>query len=353
MNDEPKRFLITGATGLLGSHLVEQLREAGKPVRAMVRPGSDSRFLRELGAEVVEGDLHDPASVHKAAEKVQTVIHAAAKVSDWGPWKEFEKEAVTSTRNVTEACRAQGVDRLLHVSSVSVYGHPKVGPTEGITESAPVGQGFWMWDYYPRAKLIAENLAREFPRTIVVRPSWIYGPRDRVTIPRVIPALLERRVPILGDGKNYLNIIYAGDVARGIVLAAENPNSVGETYNLCSVGEVTQLDMVNALTDALGLPRVTRHVPYFLALRFAWVQEAMAKLLGRAKPPRITRRAIYLIGRPTQYRIDKAVQQLGWKPEVGIQEGVQRTLAWFTSLPEYRHLQINVPILPNVSRATG
>ena len=200
-----------------------------------------------------------------------------------------------------------------------------------------------MWDYYPQAKLLAEQIAKEYPATTVVRPSWLYGPRDRISMPRVIPALLERRAPIIGSGENYLNIIYAGDVAAGTILAANHPNSVGQAFNLCSEGEVTQADMLNTLTDALALPRITKHVPYGLAIRFAFMQECIARLLRRAKPPTITRRAIYLIGRSTQYSTQKARMQLGWTPRVDIHEGIRRTLEWFVALPENRHLTIKAP----------
>ncbi|HZZ82369.1 MAG TPA: NAD-dependent epimerase/dehydratase family protein [Gemmataceae bacterium] len=349
--------LVTGATGQLGSHIVEQLRGAGETVRVLVRPGRDQAFLRSLGAEIMEGDLRDPAAVGTAVKGASVVYHCAAKVSDWGAWRDFEEEAVTATRNLLAACMLTKVTRLLHVSSISVYGHPRPPspPTplpegEGskwkITEDAPLGQGFWTWDYYPRAKLLAEEIAREFPATTVVRPSWIYGPRDRVTIPRVIPALLERRVPIIGAGDNYLNIIYAGDVARGAILAANHPGAAGQSYNLCSEGEVTQKGLLDALTDALSLPRITKHVPYWAAIRFAFVKELFARMMFSSKPPTVTRRAIYLIGRSTQYSTEKAKTQLGWKPEIDIREGVRRTLEWFVSLPENRHIAIKAPVLP-------
>ena len=338
--------LVTGATGQLGSHIVEQLRAAGESVRVLVRPGRDLTFLRQQGAEIVEGDLHDADAVKRAAQGATIVYHSAAKVSDWGPWSEFEKEAVTSTRNVVEACQSAGVSRLLHVSSISVYGHPKVAGGAKITEETPLGQGFWMWDYYPRAKLIAEQIAREYSATTTIRPSWLYGPRDRITIPRVIPALMQQKAPIIGSGENYLNIIYAGDVAAGIILAANHPDAIGQAYNMCSEGEVKQKDLLNALTDALSLPRVTKHVPYGLAIRYAFVLEAIAKLLRRSKPPTITRRAIYLIGRSTQYSTQKARAQLGWQPRVNIQEGIRRTLEWFVSLPENKHLSVKMPVVP-------
>ncbi len=337
--------LVTGATGQLGSHIVERLRAAGETVRVLVRSGRDLAFLHKQGVEIVEGDLRDPAAVGKAVKDATIVYHAAAKVSDWGAWKDFEDEAVTSTRNIVTACTLAKVQRLLHVSSISVYGHPKLTGDDKINEDTPLGQGFWMWDNYPRAKLLAENIAREFPATTIARPSWLYGPRDRVTIPRVIPALLSKRVPIIGSGENFLNIIYAGDVARGIILAANHPSTVGQAYNLCSEGEVRQVDLLNALTDALSLPRVTKHLPYGLAIRWAFVLEACKRLMFSSKPPTITRRAIYLIGRSTRYSIEKAGAQLGWKPEVKIQDGVSRTLEWFITLAENRHITIKAPVI--------
>jgi nucleoside-diphosphate-sugar epimerase len=337
--------LVTGARGQLGSHLAEQLRGAGVPVRALVRPGKDTAFLRGLGVDLIEGDLRDPAAVRRAVAGVGVVYHCAARVSDWGPWSVFEAEAVTATRNLVDACKAADVGRLLHVSSISVYGHPKLRPGESITEEVPLGQRFWMWDYYPRAKLLAEQIAWEFPRVTVVRPSWLYGPRDRVTIPRIVPAVLARRVPILGSGDNLLNIIYAGDVAAGAILAANEKRALGQAYNLCSEGEVTQRDLLNAMTDALALPRVTKRLPYFIAMRFAFLEEAFARLLRRSTPPTITRRAVYLVGRSTRFSIAKAAAQLGWRPRTRVQDGVRRTLEWFFGLEENRHIPITLPAL--------
>ncbi|MBM3995682.1 MAG: NAD-dependent epimerase/dehydratase family protein [Planctomycetes bacterium] len=349
-----KISLVTGATGQLGSHIVEQLRLGGETVRVLVRAGRDLAFLQSQGVEIVEGDLHDPEAVKRAADGATIVYNAAAKVSDWGPWSEFEKEAVTSTTNVVNACKSAGVQRLLHVSSISVYGHPSVGPDERITEATPLGQNFWMWDYYPQAKLISENIVRDYADATIVRPSWLYGPRDRITIPRVIPALLAQRAPIIGDGQNYLNIIYAGDVAAGIILAANHPDAKGQAYNICSEGEVKQVDLLNALTDALSLPRVTSHVPYWLALQWAFLNELWKTIIFSSSPPTITRRAVYLIGRSTQYSTQKARTQLGWKPQVNIIEGIRRTLEWFVSLPENKHIQIKAPVLESTAPlATG
>jgi len=320
--------VVTGATGQLGSHIAEQLRAAGARVRALVRTPAKADFLRNQGVEIVEGDLRDPVAVRRLLEGADIVYNCAAQVSDWGPWSIFE-DSVASTKNLIDECRAAKVGRLLHVSTISIYGHPKIEPGKQITEDTAPGQKFWLWDYYPRSKLMAEQLVWEYPNVTVVRPSWIYGPRDRITLPRIVPALQQGRVRIIGSGTNLLNIIYVSDVAAGAILAANNPKAVGQAYNLCSEGEVTQKDMIDTLTDALGLPRLTKHIPFFLAMRTAFLFECIARVLRFKNPPRITRRAVYLIGRPTYYSIAKAKAQLGWAPRVKIEEGVRQSMAWY------------------------
>jgi 2-alkyl-3-oxoalkanoate reductase len=336
--------VVTGATGQLGSHIAEQLRAAGETVRALVRSPSKAKFLRSQGVDVVIGDVRDPAAVRQALAGADIVYHCAARVSDWGPWSAFE-ETVAGTRNLVDACRAERVSRLLHVSTISVYGHPRIAPGQQITEGTPLGQNFWVWDAYPRSKLLAEQCAWEYPDVTVVRPSWIYGPRDRITLPRIIPALRQGRVRIIGSGDNLLNIIYVSDVAAGAILAANHAGAKGQSYNLCSEGEVTQQAMIDAMTDALGLPRITKHIPFFLAMRSALVIEAIARLCRFKKPPRVTRRAIFLIGRPTHYSIAKARLQLAWSPQVKIDEGVRRSLEWY-----FDERGQTVPEIPAVAR---
>ena len=115
--------LVTGATGLLGSHVVEQLRQRGMPVRVLVRPGSDRTWLETQGVEFVEGDITDPPSLQRACEGVDAVYHSAAKVGDWGPWEEFQRITIDGTRNMLSAATTAGVRRFVHVSSISVFGY--------------------------------------------------------------------------------------------------------------------------------------------------------------------------------------------------------------------------------------
>ncbi len=323
-----KLNVVTGATGLLGSHIAEQLVARGERVRALVRPASDMAFLRRLGAEVVRGDLRDPDLVRRAVGGADVVYHCAARVGDFGSWGVFRAEVINTTRTVLDACRGAGVGRVLHVSSVAVYGHPRAS-ARTVTEDEPHGQRLRLWDYYCRAKIRAEELARRYgPGLTVVRPTWIYGPRDRNGLPRLLKALRGGWVSLLGSGDNPLNIVYAGDVAEGAIRAANSAEADGRAYHLCSEGDITQRQFLDTLTDALGLPHVRRRSPVWLAYCGGFFGEVIARLFQWDRAPYITRYSVSLVGRPARFSIAKARAELGWQPQVPALEGLRRALDW-------------------------
>jgi nucleoside-diphosphate-sugar epimerase len=321
--------VITGATGLLGSHIVENLRARGERVRALVRPTSDTTFLKQLGVELAFGDLNEPPSLPGIFAGADVVYHCAARVGDWGPWRVFQREIIDATSNLLDACRSAGVGRFLHVSSIIVYGHPQLRDA-CFTEDEPLGQNLRLWDYYCHAKIRAEELCRQYGGDLtIVRPSWIYGPRDRTTLPRILKALDAGRVAIIGSGDNLLNIIYAGDVAEGAIRAANHPQARGQAYNLSSEGEMTQADFLDLLTDELGRPRIRGHISYPLAYWGGFLSEVIGRLIRIRRPPHLTRYAVGLVGRSTGFSIAKAREQLDWQPRVGVRDGIRRTLEWY------------------------
>jgi nucleoside-diphosphate-sugar epimerase len=326
--------VVTGATGLLGSHVVEQLRAAGHRVRALVRPSADTTLLHQWGVECVPADLEDAASLPRALEGADVVYHCAARVGDWGPWPLFQRAIVEAVGNLLIACQQAEVGRVVHVSSINVYGRLPPRP-EGIGEDEPLGQKLWWWDYYCRAKIEAEALVCAYPRPwTILRPSWIYGPRDRNSFPRVVRALQERRVRIIGDGHNRLNIVYVADIADGVIRAGTTAGAAGRAYNLSSRGEVTQREFLDALTRELGLPPITGQISYQAAFTWGFLSEAWGRAVGWTTPPAVTRYAVALVGRATNYRIERAAQELGWSPRTPPLEGLSRTLQWYRPLLE-------------------
>jgi nucleoside-diphosphate-sugar epimerase len=330
---------LTGATGLLGSHIAEQLTARGERVRCLVRATSDARFLRSLGVELVTGDLAVPASVREVVRGADVVYHCAAKVGEWGPWSAYQAHVIDATANLLDACRAERVGRVLHVSSITVYGH--LPPRSGLfTEDEPLGQNLWVWDHYCRAKIRAEELCRQYPRPwTILRPSWMYGPRDRNTLPRLIKALQARRVRLIGDGNNLMNLIYVADVADAAIRAASHPAAVGEAYNLSSAGEITQRQFFDALTDLLALPRLQRRVRFRTAFWVGWLSELVGHAIRLQRPPHVTRYGVALFGRSTQFSVEKARDQLAWEPRVHAAEGLRRTLEWYRAVEEARRIE--------------
>ncbi|MCA1686805.1 MAG: NAD-dependent epimerase/dehydratase family protein, partial [Planctomycetia bacterium] len=324
--------LVTGATGMLGSHIAEKLVARGREVRALVRPGSDTQFLRSLGVALVEGDLTDPASCESVVRGVEVVYHSAAKVGDWGPWREFQASCIDATRNLAEASLAAGVSRFLHISSTSAYGHPAEGGPP-IVESAPMGQNMWIWDAYTRSKVESEKVvwglasARGLPLT-VIRPSWLYGERDRTTTARLVGRLRDRKVLLIGRGDNPLSAVYAGIVADAALLAAGDPGSAGEAYNITNQGPITQRAFFDLLADAAAAPRVVRKVPYRIAYAVAFAFEAKGRLLRQPRPPWVTRYATWLMGRHLEYSTEKARTRLGWAPALTYPDSIRRTVRW-------------------------
>jgi nucleoside-diphosphate-sugar epimerase len=331
--------LVTGATGLLGSHMTERLVARGDRVRALVRPTSDTRFLRQLGVDLVEGDLTDLASCRRAMDGVRVVYHSAAKVGDWGRWPEFQTGCLDATATLARAAAEARVKRFVHISSTSAYGHPTEGGPP-VDESAPLGQNLWpIWDYYTRSKVECERILWRMAdgdglRLSVIRPSWLYGERDRTTTARVVRRIRAGKVPVIGPGDNPLSAIYAGNVADAALLAAADPGSVGEAYNVTSMGPITQREWLDLFADACHAPRPSRHVPYGVTFAVATGIEAVFRLIRRRRPPVITRYATWLMGRDLSYSTAKAEQKLGWRPAVGYRESIERTVRWYLDATE-------------------
>lgn len=322
---------MTGGTGLLGSHLVEQLRAQKRCVRALCRPGSETSFLRRVGAQIVEGDLADRESLERACDGVDTVYHAAARVGDWGPWRDFVRVSVDGTRHLVGAAAAARVRRFLHISSISVYGHVN-GKGLVLDERAPIGVNLHRWSYYSRAKVEAENVvwaAQAAGRlaVTVIRPSWLYGERDRTTLPRLVDSIRQRKLKLLGDGTNRLNLVHAGNVAAAAILAADSDRAVGEAYNCSHDGVITQREYFNRVAQALGEPEIVASVPYLVAHTAGFLMECFGHLFRAKNPPLVTRYSAWLMGRQCFFECDKVKQHLGWAPEVSYEKGIPSAVA--------------------------
>jgi nucleoside-diphosphate-sugar epimerase len=320
--------LITGATGFVGSHLAETCAARGWAVRALARAGSNTQALERLGVRVVRGDLQGIGPPPEALDGVEVVFHCAARVGDWGPVEEFRAVNVGGLHALLEACKGRPLTRFVHFSSLGVYA---ARHHHGTDESEPLPTRHI--DGYTQSKVEAEALALSYHRQhdvpmIVLRPGFIYGPRDRTVLPKLVENLRKGLVRYLGSGNQALNTIYVGNLVEAALLAVEK-GVVGRVYNLTDGEAVSKRRFIEAVADGLDLPRPRRKVPLWLARLGASLMERTARLSGAAEPPQLTQARLKFLGLNLDFSIDRARRELGYAPQYSFDDGLATTLGWY------------------------
>jgi len=327
------KTLVTGATGFLGSHVVELLVEQGHEVRALARRTSDVGHLKNTGASIVFGDVEDIESLRPAVESVDLVIHAAARVTPgWGVWADYESCIIKGTENLLQACTKAGVSRFLQFSSLTVYdkAYYRDIPAD---ESTPCEVEFKPDNYYDYAKLEADRLAFKFHdsgslQVSAVRPGWVYGPRDRLLSDRIYRQLHMPIVALPGASNPRIPLVYATDVADCAIRAATIDRAAGHVYNIAPLYEVRLRDLVSAMARALGRPEPRIIVPFGVAYWACAIAEMWARLRRVKEMPYLTRSAIRYTSTETLADASKAREELGWEPKVSVEEGTRLYAEW-------------------------
>src|SRR5581483_3254606 len=251
------RVLVTGATGLAGSHVVERLLAGGHTVRALVRPTSDRSGLQGLDVEFATGDVTAPATLGAAAAGCEGVVHTAAIVGGWGRPEAFFRVGVLGTRNLLNAARAAGVRRFVQLSSIAVYGDDLDGRL--LRETDPYGYRPQPWNHYVREKVQSEQLAfsyhlRGWLEVAAVRPSVIWGARDRIAYPTAAALVCSPFAALVGSGRNRIPCVGVRDVADVAVRALELPQAAGRAYNVSSAQQITQQQLYRLVARTLDRP---------------------------------------------------------------------------------------------------
>jgi nucleoside-diphosphate-sugar epimerase len=324
------RFLITGATGFIGRHVVDACGQRNHQVSALVRPSSDTREIEQLGATLYRGDLNDAAVVRAAVTEADVVVHCAAKVGDWGPVDDYRKVNVEGLRGVLDGCKGQALSRFIHISSLGVYA---ARHHYGTDENAPLPRRHR--DGYSQSKIEAEQLALRYydefgVPVVVLRPGFVYGPGDRAVMPRLIEGLRQRAVRYVGGrGRRALNTIYVGNLMHAIFLAIENEQAVGQVFNLGDGEAVTKRRFIEAVADALGLPHPHLMPPYWLGWIVTWCSEKLARLRGAKEAPIFNFTRLKFLGMNLDFSIEKVRRELGYRPQYSFDDAMVETMDWY------------------------
>ena len=323
------KILVTGATGLIGSHLVERLRARGQDLRVLVRSSSDLCRLRGLSLELAYGDVRDFRAVREAVKGADVVYHLAGVMRDWGPHQLFLDVNVGGTEHVCQACVAEGVGRLIHISSVAATGMEDYGGIKD--ENAPLltdaRQHIYCYTKAEGERVVQRYVREHGLKVTILRPSYVYGPRELNVGLYIVARLLQRRFYLLpGNGRNYHQMTYVTDVARGLELALKE-QAIGQTYVLVGP-RTTAREVYSALARAMGRREVI-YVPKVAGWVLGVVLQAAYSAVRAKRAPLITPFRLGILVNNNAWDGGKAERELGFCYQVELEEGMQSAVHWW------------------------
>lgn len=332
------KVLVTGGSGFLGSHIVEQLLEQGHDVRSMARSPQPAleQLAQQTGEpiETIKGDICSPEDAAAAVEGCDAVIHTAAMVGAWGKEAQFQRVNVEGTRVMLEAAKAEGVERFIFTSSPSVVfdGTPLVNAGQ----DTPYPTSFPT----PYASTKAESeriaLAADTPggmRVTALRPQLMWGAGD----PHLLPMLMKKsragKLRVVGDGKALVDITYIDNAARAHLDALEalgkpdgEDHPGGKAYFISNGEPVELWSWIETLMKQMGAPAPRGAVPRQVAWLAGWATEIIWSALGKNEDPPVTRYIALKMSTHQYYDLEPARRELGYEPVVSMEEGLKRLL---------------------------
>ncbi len=344
--------LVTGAAGFLGGAIARALRERGDEVRGFSR--GEHPELASAGITQHRGNLADREAVMSATRGVDIVFHAGAKVGAGGLPAAFYSANVTGTGNVIAACRECGVTTLVYTSTPSVLSG--LGDLDGVDESVDYPTSYDA--DYGRTKAEAERLvlsstsgssssdssdsttsdssASDDFRTVAIRPPLVWGPGDTSLLPRLVERGKSGALRRIAGPPKRQDITYIDDAVRAHLLAGDILLAGGERARrvdgrpyFVSSGEPVEIwDFVNGLLEAAGIAPLRKSVSLRTALVVGWVFEKAHAISGKEGDPRMSRWIVRQLTSSRWFDISAARRDLGYEPQVSLEEGIRRLKAW-------------------------
>jgi len=312
---------VTGGSGFTGAALIKRLLDEGYKVKALIRNPSTIPFNERL--EIVLGDLGDKVALEKLVEGVDTVFHIAAMYRSEGRYEDFLAVNYEGTRALLEASRTASVRRFIYCSTIGVHGTVDRTPAD---ETAPYNPR----DPYQETKLMAEKyclgMHGQGIEVAIIRPCGIYGPGDTRML-KMFRMIDKGMFFFVGDARPNFHPVYIDDLVQGFMLAMQVNEAAGEVFIIGGPRYLPLREYVATAARALGTHSPTLTIPYPLMSMAAAGCEWLCKPFGISPP--LHRRRLTFFKHNRAFSTEKAKRLLGYQPQIELDEGFRRTVAWY------------------------
>ncbi|MCB0846557.1 MAG: NAD-dependent epimerase/dehydratase family protein [Bacteroidetes bacterium] len=330
MTEIQGNILLTGATGFLGFRTLERLSKLDT-VENIIACGRTLRPEAKIDSPKIHyqlGDLTNPDYVRSLFEnhKIDYIIHCAALSSPWGTYQQFYQTNVLPQRNLIKRAEEHQIKRFVFISSPSVYSNFK--DRLNVKESDPLPAK--SVNQYAATKREAEILLEKSTLNwISLRPRALVGRGDTVIMPRVIRAVNEGRLKIIGNGENIADLTPVSNVVDAILLSLTAPSSaLGKVYNISNGNPVRLWDAIQKTISLVGLTPPNKKVPASVAMTAASVMEFLARYFTR-KEPVFTRYGVSVLAQSFTMDISLAREYLGYEPHQSTEEAIEEFVDWY------------------------
>lgn len=318
--------LVTGGTGFTGSALVMRLLEIGHKVRSLdYQEGIRCEELRNAGAEIIIGSIEDRDNVEKSMKDTKFVFHVAAAFRELDvPDKHYLDVNVGGTRNVMEMAEKHGVEKVVYCSTQGVHGHISNPPGDENSQIKPE-------DYYQQTKYEGELVVKEYinkgMKAVIIRPTAIYGPFDPERFFMIFKKVKNGSFPMFGAGKTFYHPVYIDNLVDAFILTMDTEKGNGETYIIADDEYLSIKELVEKVGEAMDIEAKIKHYPLVPLIIAGHICEKLCKPF-KITPPIFPRRVDWY-RQIRAFKIDKARNELGYYPKVGIDEGLRKTAEWY------------------------
>jgi nucleoside-diphosphate-sugar epimerase len=317
------KVLVTGARGMIGSHICRSLLKAGDLVRGIFLPGEDAADLEREGVEVFRGDITRAETLKGCTRGCEIVYHCAARVTDWGARRLFVESIVDGTHNLLEASLGEA-RRFVYLSSIAAYGlkYHNRDATEDVTlrkVGIPYG------DCKADAEAICHSYAgKQGLEMTIIRPSNVLGPGS-AWVRDVLDAFSRGPVPLINKGRCETAFVFVENLVEGIITASRSASASGRTYHFCDDYKVTWKEYETILGELVD-KKPKGSLPFGVAWSAGHAMEIACLPLG-VRPP-MSRLAVGVMGRENHVDCTRARKELGWSTRVSWDEAMEITINW-------------------------